>query len=148
MTIKSEVQEAIKQAMKSKNTVRLECLRMAKAALLLKEKSAPKDQALSDEDAIQTLRAEVKKRQQTVETYQQLNKPEEAAASQAEIDVLEEFLPKQLTEAQLTERVQAFLAANPDVNHPGKLTGAMKKELGDLADGKMLNQVCQKALAD
>ena len=63
-----------------------------------------------------------------------------------EIAILEEFLPKQLSEAQLREKIQAFLAANPDVTHAGKLTGAIKKELGDLADGQMLNVLCKEAL--
>ena len=60
--------------------------------------------------------------------------------------MFEEFLPRQLSEAQLEEKVRAYLAEHPEVNHAGKLTGAMKKELGDLADGKMLNAVCQKVL--
>ena len=42
--------------------------------------------------------------------------------------------------------MRAYLAEHPEMNHPGKLTGAMKKELGDLADGKILNEVCKKAL--
>jgi len=146
MSIKDDIQQALKEAMKNKDHVRLECLRMAKAALLMKEKAGAKDAGLSDEDAIATLRAEVKKRQQTVETYTELGKMDEVEKSKAEIAVLESFLPQQLSEAQVRERVQAYLAANPDVNHPGKLTGALKKELGDLADGKVLNAVCREAL--
>jgi uncharacterized protein len=146
MSIKDDVQQAIKEAMKSKDQLRLECLRMAKAALLLKEKAGAKDDVISDEAAIATLRAEAKKRQQSVETYAELGKTEEVENLKAEIAVLEGFLPQQLSEEQVKERVQAYLAANPDVNHPGKLTGALKKELGDQVDGKMLNAVCRAAL--
>ena len=104
------------------------------------------DDVISDEDAIATLRAEAKKRQQSVETYAELGKTQEVENLKAEIAVLEGFLPQQLSEDQVKERVQAYLAANPDVNHPGKLTGALKKELGDQVDGKMLNAVCRSAL--
>ena len=146
MSIKDDVQQGIKEAMKSKDQLRLECLRMAKGALLLKEKESAKDSALSDDDAIATLRAEAKKRQQSIETYAAHGKDEEVANLKKEIAILEEFLPKQLSEAQLREKIQAFLAANPDVTHAGKLTGALKKDLGDLADGQMLNALCKEAL--
>jgi len=146
MSIKDDVQQAIKEAMKNKDHLRLECLRMAKAALLNKEKEGPKDAGLSDEVAIAALRSEVKKRQQTVETYKELGKADEVEKSEAEITVLEEFLPKQMSEAQVKAHIEAFLAANPDVNHAGKLTGALKKELGDQVDGKMLNDLCRAAL--
>ena len=146
MSIKDDIQQALKEAMKNKDHLRLECLRMAKAALLLKEKAGAKDAGLSDEDAITTLRAEAKKRQQSIETYAELGKTEEVENLKVEIAVLESFLPQQLSEEQVRERVLAYLAANPDVNHPGKLTGAIKKELGDLVDGKMLNEVCRAAL--
>jgi uncharacterized protein YqeY len=146
MSIKHDVQEAMKLAMKSKETLRLECLRMAKGALLLKEKESAKDQELSDEEAVKALRAEVKKRQQTLETFQGLGKTEEVEKTAAEIAILEEFLPKQFTEAQLEEKVRAFVAEHPEMHHAGKLTGVMKKELGDLADGKMLSDICRRLL--
>ena len=64
MTIVERVQEAIKEATKGRMQERLECLRMAKGAFLLKEKE--KGQKLSDEIATAVLRAEVKKRQQSI----------------------------------------------------------------------------------
>lgn len=146
MSIKSAVQEAIKQAMKDKDTLRLECLRMAKGALLLKEKESAKDTELSDEEAVKSLRGEIRKRQQSMETYQSLGKTDEVAKIEQEIAILESFLPRQLTLEQLEEKVKAYLAEHPELNHAGKLTGALKKELGDLADGKMLNEVCRKAV--
>lgn len=144
MTIVERVQEAIKEATKSRNQVRLECLRMAKGAFLLKEKE--KGQELSDETATAVLRAEVKKRQQSIEIFRQHGREDAVKSTEAEIQVLEEFLPKQLSPEETEARVRAFLAAHPDMNHAGKLTGAMKKELGDLVDGKILNDTCRKVL--
>lgn len=144
MSIKDQVQNAIKEAMKSRKTVRLECLRLAKAALLVKEKEAP--DALTEKAAIATLRAEVRKRQQSIEIFRRHGKEDEAKASQEEIRVLEEFLPQQLSAEQIEEKVRAYLAEHPDLTHAGKLTGALKKELGDSADGKLLNEICRKVL--
>ena len=146
MTIRERIQEGIKQATKDRNTLRTETLRMAKGALLLKEKESPHADGVSDEEAVVALRAEVKKRQQSMETFRQVNRLEMVEQLGQEIAIIEEFLPVQLGEADLEARIRAFLAEHPEINHAGKLTGAMKKELGDLADGRMLMELCKKVL--
>jgi uncharacterized protein YqeY len=142
MTIKERLQEAMKDALRSKDQFRLECLRMAKGALLLKEKEGAGD--LTDEKSIAAIRAEIKKRQQSAEIYRQHGREDEAKSAEAEVAIFEEFLPKQLNAEETEARVIAYLAKHPDLNHAGKLTGAMKKELGDLVDGKILNEVCKR----
>lgn len=144
MNIRDAVQEAMKAAMKAKDTPRLECLRMAKAALLIKEKESA--QGLTDAGAVEAIRGEIKKRRQSIEIFRQHGREKEAKGAEYEISVLEEFLPKQLSAAEIEARVRAYLAQHPELNHPGKLTGAMKKELGDQADGKTLNEICRKVL--
>ena len=146
MSVKNNIQEAITSAMRAKDMPRLECLRMAKGAMLLKEKAGPKDQELSDADAVAAVRSEIEKRQQSIEIFRQHGRETEAKAAEYEITVLEEFLPKQLSAAEVETRVRAYLAEHPDLNHAGKLTGAMKKELGDQVDGKILNDVCRAVL--
>lgn len=144
MSIKDSVQDAMKQAMKDKDTFRLEVLRMAKGAILLKEKES--SQALTDEASAAGLRAEIRKREQTIEILSAHDKPEEVDRIKAEIAVIQEFLPKQLSPEEAEARVRAYLAEHPEMNHAGKLTGALKKELGDLVDGKVLNEACRKVL--
>ena len=146
MGVKEAIQEGMKAAMKNKEQERLECLRMAKGALLLKEKESAKGTGISEEDAIAAVRKEVKKRQETAEMARQVGREEEAAAAEREMVILEEFLPRQLSERDVEAKVRAYLAEHPEVNHAGKLTGMMKKELGDLADGKVLNEVCRRVL--
>jgi len=146
MSIKDRVQEEMKKAMLAKDSARLECLRMAKGALVVKEKASADD--LTEEDAVATLRAEVKKRGQSIEVFREHGKEAEAVATEAEIAIIEEFLPKQLSAEELEERVRAYVAEHPEVDHAGKLTGMMKKELGDLADGRLLNEACRKVLEE
>ena len=146
MGMQEKIQDALKQAMRDRETVRLECLRMAKAALLLKAKAGAKDAELSEEEVTAVLRAEVRKRRQSIEAYKEVGQDAEVTKLEEEIGVLEEFLPKQLSPEQIEEKVRAYLAEHPEVNHPGKLTGALKKELGDQADGKALNEVCRRVL--
>lgn len=144
MSIKERLQEEIAKAMKSRESVRLECLRMAKGALLLKEKEGLAE--VTDEIVVAALRAEIRKRQQSIEIFREHGRDAEAQATENEIRIFEEFLPKQLSAEEVEAKVRAYLAEHPELNHAGKLTGAMKKELGDLADGKILNDVCKKVL--
>ena len=146
MSIKDDIQNALKSAMKNQERERLECLRMAKGALLLVEKGKEKDSGITDEECIAALRSEVKKRQQSMETFRGLGQSAQVAALEREVATLEEFLPKQLDAAALEAKIREHLAAHPELNHAGKLTGAMKKELGDLANGAMLNELCKKVL--
>ena len=144
MSIKQRVQEEMTKAMKNQDKFRLECLRLAKAAILLKEKESAAD--LTDEMSAAALHAEIKKRQQSIEVFRQVAKEVEAQAAEKEIGIIQEFLPRQLSAEEIEEKVRAYLAEHPEMVHPGKLTGALKKELGDAADGKLLNEICRKAL--
>jgi hypothetical protein len=144
MTIKEQVQDEMKKALKAHDSLRLECLRMAKGAILMKEKESSAE--LTDEMSSTALRLEIRKRQQSIEIFRQHAKEAEAVATEKEIAIFEEFLPKQLGADEVEARVRAYMAEHPETNHPGKLTGAMKKELGDLADGKLLNEICRKVL--
>ena len=144
MGLRDEVMNAIKDAMRAKDQERLTTLRLMKAAILLKEKSGQTD--IPEEDLIAAMRAEIKKRQQTMEVLKEHGKDEELAATEREIAIIEEFLPKQLSEEEILEKVKAYAEAHPEIDNPGRLTGAMKKELGDLADGRVLNEACKKVL--
>ncbi len=142
--IRTRVQEAMKQALKAKEQFRLDCLRMIKGALLLKEKEG---KALTDEVAVAALRGEVRKREQTIELLEQHGKAEEIEAARREIAIIEEFLPEQLSEEQVEAKVRAYVAEHPEITQPGPLTGALKRELGDAVDGKLLSDVCRKVLS-
>jgi len=146
MTLREQIQEGIKNAMKNREQARLDTLRMAKGAILIKEKEKARAEAISDEEVVAVLRSEIRKRQQSMETYEQVGRQDVVDALKNEIAVIEEFLPKQLSETDIEAKVRAYLAEHPEMNHAGKLTGAIKKELGDAADGKVLNDVCRRVL--
>src|SRR3970040_84118 len=119
MSIKERVQEEIKTAMKNRDQVRLECLRMVKGALLIKEKES--SSGLTDESAVAAVRGEIKKRQQSLEIFRELGKETEAVATEGEIAIISEFLPTQLGEDEIEARVRAYLTEHPEINHAGKL---------------------------
>lgn len=144
MSIRDRVQDAMKSAMKNRDSFRLDCLRLMKGALLLKEKES--SAGLTDEGAVIALRGEIRKRRDSIEIFREHGKEKEAVDAESEIAIIEEFLPKQLSPEALDQKVRAYLSEHPELNHAGKLTGALKKELGDQADGKLLNEVCRRVL--
>ena len=147
MNTMQKVQEAIKEAMKNKDIVRLETLRMVKSALLLKEKSVAREGEMPESEAVQALRGEIRKRKESIEVFKQVGKNEEVEKLEKEIAIIEEFLPKQLSREEIIEKVQKYIDEHPEINHPGKLTGIMKKEIGDAVDGKVLNEICTELLS-
>ena len=144
MSIKDDVQAAMKEALRNKEQLRLDCLRMVKGALLMKEKDG--GEGLTEQTAVVALRSEVRKRQDSLAIFREHGKDDEADRAEQEIAIIEEFLPQQLSAEQVEEKVRAYLADHPEIDHAGRLTGALKKELGDTVDGKVLNEVCRKVL--
>ena len=144
MPIKDDVQNAMKDALRNKDQLRLDCLRMIKGALLNKEKEGSGE--VSEEVAVQVLRSEVRKRQDSIGIFREHGKEDDAIRTEQEIAIIDSFLPSQLSREQVEYKVRAYLAEHPDINHAGRLTGALKKELGDEVDGKVLNEVCRKVL--
>lgn len=145
MSIRKAIEDAMKEALRAREKERLEALRLLKGALLHKEKET--GQTITDEAAVAVLRTELRKRQQSAEAFREVGREDAATAAEAEIRVIETFLPQQMAEADVEAAVRAYLADHPDMNHAGKLTGAMKKELGDRVDGKLLNEVCRRVVA-
>ena len=128
MDIRENIQEEMKKALKAKDTFRLECLRMAKGALILKDKES--SAALTDEASIVALRAEIRKRQQSIEIFRQHGRETEAASTEREIAIFEEFLPKQLGAEELEARVRSLSGGTSGVESSRKVNWCNEKRSG------------------
>lgn len=139
-TIKAE----IKKAMMEKNMERLGVLRMLSAAFtneLVSMSKMPTD-SLTDEEALKVIKKEVKKRKDSVDQFTTADRPELAEGETAEMKVLEEFLPTQMTREEVVAKVSAKLAESPiDPTKKGQFMGMMMKELGTNVDGTMVKEV-------
>ena len=150
MTIPEQVDHDLKAAMKARDADRLSVLRMLKAAI----KNAAIEKGgqagvLDDPEATAVIRKQVKQRQDSIATFAQGNRPELAAREQAEIGLLEKYLPQALDPAELGRLVDEAIA---EVGATGKAQmGAVMKALGPKvagrADGKTLSQEVQRRLA-
>ena len=147
--MKNEINALIMEAMKNHDTVRTESLRAIKSAFLnwqTSKENAGKE--LTEADEIQIIKKMVKQRQESVEQYIAAKRQELADAEQAQITVLETFLPKAASEEDIISAFNAAKEANgweAEKKNMGLFVKAIKAALPN-ADGKMVAQVVQSQL--
>jgi uncharacterized protein len=149
MTIAERVDEDLKKAMKGREQDRVSVLRMLKSALKYAaiEKHGA-DGRLDDKDAAAVIHKQMKQRQDAIEGFEKGHRPELAAKEKAELEVLAEYQPKQLSAEEVTVLVReaiADLGATSKAQMGAVMKLAQSKAAGR-ADGKTLSQEVQKQL--
>jgi hypothetical protein len=154
MTISEKVQTDIVIAMKAKDEHRLTTLRMVKSAL--KNKEIDKREKLTDVEEFQILTTLIKQRKESVESFTKGNRPELAEKEQAEIGMIQGYLPQAASEDQIRSTVAGAIdSLTVDGKRPGpKDMGAVMKVVqqriladGMLADGKLVSEIVKAELA-
>ncbi len=147
MALTDTINEQIKSAMKAGDKVRLETLRSLRAGILEFEKSGV-DRAMTPDDEFKILNSAAKRRKDAIEQYEGVGRTDAAAQERAELAIIMEFLPAQLTEAELREaitRIIATLGASGPADF-GKVMGAATKELKGKADGSAIQALVKQLL--
>ena len=146
MSIKDMLNQDMKAALKAGEKDRLSVIRMAKSAILYAEKE--KLHELNDEEVIEVLFKEVKKRKQDIEEYRRLGKEEVAKSLEQEVAILSSYLPQPLTQEELEEIVRQTITevgAN-GLKDMGKVMGAIMPKIKGRADGGLVNSLVKKFL--
>lgn len=149
MTLENQIQEELKAAMKAKDAAKLTALRGIKAAILLAKTAEGATGELNDTDIVKIIQKLVKQRKESAAQYNEAGRPELAEAELAEVGVMEIFLPKQLTEAEIEERLKTIIAevGATSAKDMGKVMGTATKALAGLADGRVISALVKKLLA-
>lgn len=149
MSLQAKVMEELKEAMKAKNTVALESLRAIKSAILLAKTEAGATEELTEADELKLLQKLVKQRKDSAALYSQQGREDLAQPELAQMAVIERFLPKQLTEEEITAAVKGFIAdvGATTAKDMGKVMGVASKALAGKADGKLISEIVKKLLA-
>ena len=144
-----DISEGIKEAMKAKDAVRRDTLRNVKK-VFLEAKTAPgANDELSDADALKILQKLAKQGRESAEIFTQQGRADLAENELAQVRVLEEYLPKQLTEAELESALRTIIT-QLGVTEPremGKVMGVATKQLAGKADGKDISAMVKKILS-
>lgn len=148
MSLKSKIEQEIKQAMLQKQKDRLRALRAIKSAILLAETEKGAGDDLSEEVELKLLQKAAKQRKDSLEVYQQQGRADLAEVEQQELSVIEEFLPKQLSEEEVEAAVKETIAqvGASGPGDMGKVMGAATKKLSGKADGKLISSIARKLL--
>ena len=149
MALEQNVNEQLKQAMLAKDEKRLRGLRAIKAAIIIAKTAEGAGGQVSADEEIKILQRLVKQRKDSLEIYQQQNRADLAQKEQEEIEVIEAFLPKQLSEEELKEALTKIIA-DTGASSPadmGKVMGAATKQLAGKADGKTISAMVKALLA-
>lgn len=144
-----EISEGIKEAMKAKDAVRRDTLRNVKK-VFLEAKTAPgANDELSDADALKILQKLAKQGRESAEIFTQQGRADLAENELAQVRVLEEYLPKQLSEAELESALRAIITelGVTEAREMGKVMGVATKQLAGKADGKAISAMVKKILA-
>jgi uncharacterized protein YqeY len=141
MALKLTIENGIKDAMRAKDADRLRALRAIKSMILLEETSGSNTGEISTDAEMKILMKAAKQRKDSLEVYIAQNRPDLAEKEQVELTIIEEFLPKQLSDSELTERISAIIsqlgATSPA--DMGKVMGVASKELAGLAEGRAIS---------
>jgi len=148
MSLQNQVMEQIKTAMKAKDTVALESLRAIKSALLLAQTSG-KGGDLSEDDEVQLIQKLVKQRKDSAAIFSEQGREDLASPELAQVAIIEQFLPEQLTEEEIEKVVvQTIAAIGADgMKDMGKVMGMVSKELAGQADGKTIATIVKNKLS-
>jgi uncharacterized protein YqeY len=150
MSLELTVNDLIKKAMLAKDEKGLRGLRAIKAAILLaKTSEGAKEGGLTGEDEIKILQKLVKSRKDSLEIFTQQNRADLATKEKEEIEIIEQFLPKQMGEEELKAAIQEIISSL-GVTSPaemGKVMGAANKQLAGKSDGKAISAIVKTLLA-
>ena len=149
MDLFERVSADIKAAMLAKDKVRLETLRGIKKEFLEAKTAKGADGELSDDTAIRIMTKMAKQRRETAEMYSSQNRPELAQNELAEAAVIEEYLPRQLSEEELVAELKKIIEQTgaTSAKEMGKVMGVASKALAGRADGKAISAKVKELLA-
>ena len=133
--------------MKAGDKLRTETLRGIRALILEFEKSGV-GREMNAEDELKMLMTAAKKRRESIDIYSKNNRPEQAAKEQAELEIITEYLPKQLSQEEIEKRVTEVIAETgvtgpADIN---KVIPILMKEMKGKADGKLIQEIVKTKL--
>ena len=149
MRILNNLSEEIKNAMRAKDTIKLESLRAIKSALLLIQTSSSAPAEINDEEAIKLLQRLVKQRKESSIIFRDQNRPDLAESEESQAEVISTFLPEQISESEISKVIENIIAETgaSEMKEMGKVMGIASKKLMGKADGKTISTIIKNKLS-
>ncbi len=148
MMLKEKIHADLLAAMKAKEDVKMGALRLLKAAVMKFEVAGDKKKAASDEEVLQIIGREVKQRKDSIDAYQKGGRADLAVKEEAELKILQAYLPAQMGEEELRKVVSQVISQTGAASKAdfGKVMGAVMAQVKGKADGQMVNRLVGEVL--
>jgi uncharacterized protein YqeY len=150
MSLEEKIMPELKAAMLAKDEKTVRSLRAIKAAIIVAKTAEGAGGILKDDDEIKLLQKLVKQRRDSLDIFTQQNRTDLASKEQEEIEVIEKFLPKQLSQDELKEELKKIIAQTGATSpaEMGKVIGLANKQLAGRADGKTISITVKELLSN
>lgn len=144
--LKEKIDQDLVESMKAKDETKLSVLRMLKSAI--KNSEIAKQKELADEDILGTIQSQIKSRNDSIEMYKKGDRLELAAKEQAEIDILKEYLPEQMSEGEIRDIVKSVITSTgaAGIQDMGKVMGQVISQLKGKADPQLISMIVKAEL--
>lgn len=148
MSLETNIMTHMKEAMKAKDSVALEALRAIKSAIILAKTEAGASEGLTEDQEIKMLQRLVKMRKDSATIFTEQNRPDLAEPELAQIRVIEQFLPAQLSEDEVEAIVAKIISETgaSGIASMGKVMGLASAQIGGQAEGKTISGIVKKLL--
>lgn len=145
--LKQQINEQIKESLKSGDQLRLSTLRFLWASIQNEE--IAKQREVTDEDVIAVIQRQIKQHRESIEAYQRGGRIDLVTKEQAELEILNKFLPQQLTEDEIKKVVEEAISVLPESERKnfGKVMGAVMAGVKGKAEGNMVGKVVKEVLS-
>lgn len=144
MSILDQIEKDYERAFKAREENVVSTLRMLLAAL--KNEKIKKRAHLTDEDSIKVIKSEIKKRREAIEEYNKADRQELVSLEEKELAILLKYLPEQMSEEAIRQKVQEILGQVTDKDNLGKVMGTVMAELKGQADGALVKQIVEEEI--
>ncbi|MCX2479171.1 GatB/YqeY domain-containing protein [Pedobacter sp. MC2016-15] len=143
------IDQEIKKAMLAKDQAKLRGLRAIKAALLVARTEKGSSEEINEEAELKILQRLVKQRKESADIYKQQGREDLSVIEEEEIEVISQFMPKQLSREEVEALIAALIkdSGASSVKDMGKVMGLANKELAGKADGKLIAEIVKSQLA-
>lgn len=147
LTLQQRLESAMRDAMRARDDRRTQTLRMAMAAA--QNQRIARRRELTDDEVVEVLAAQVKQRRESIAMYRDAGREDRATAEEAEAAILSEFLPEQLSEADIEELARSAIAHTgaSTAADMGRVMGRLSPQTRGRADGRLVSEVVRRLLA-
>ena len=146
MTMRDKLEDDIRQSMRDRNQARLDALRFLKSAVQAAEKTG--GESLDDARMVDVVARQVNDRRESIRMFQEGNRTDLVSKESAELQVLEEYLPPQMTREELESLIQELVSqvGATSIRDKGKLMGRLMPQVKGKADGAIVNELATQIL--